>query len=57
MAVLDRVASSLEHLTIGRMGEEEGLGPQTLGAREWHTEPPEPEPAHHSQGRGQHPKG
>ena len=38
MAVLDRVASSLQHLTnltIGRMGEEEGLGPQTLGAREW----------------------
>jgi hypothetical protein len=39
MAVLARVASSLQHLTnftIGRMGEEEGLGPQTLSARVAH---------------------
>ncbi len=33
MAVLDRVASSLEHLTIQRDGDVyPGLGPQTLGA-------------------------
>jgi hypothetical protein len=32
MAVLDRVASSLQHLTIRREGDTRGLGPQALGA-------------------------